>query len=78
MFLTQYRLPLQEQAKWARSRLNEQAGQSAAATVPVPHAAYAGTNLNTPRPEPGKKKKKKSFFLSALYLCVSYFISLNL
>lgn len=43
MFLTQYRLPLQEQAKWARSCLNEQAGQSAAATLAVPHAAYAGS-----------------------------------
>lgn len=53
MFLTQYRLPLQEQAKWARSCLNEQAGQSAAATVVVPHAAYAGADLSTPRPEPG-------------------------
>lgn len=52
MFLTQYRLPLQEQAKWARSCLNEQAGQSAAATVPVPHTAYAGADLSTPRPEP--------------------------
>lgn len=47
MFLTQYRLPLQDQAKWARQCLNEQTDQSAAAAVPVPHTAYAGTDLNT-------------------------------
>lgn len=46
MFLTQYRLPLQEQAKWSRQRLNEQAGQSAAATVPG--AAYAGAGFSAP------------------------------
>lgn len=68
MFLTQYRLPLQEQAKWARSCLNEQAGQSAAATVPVPHAAYAGADLGTPRPEPGINEFSFSLLTSDFFL----------
>lgn len=53
MFLTQYRLLLQEQAKWACRCLNERAGQSAAAAVPVPQPVYAGADLKSPRTRAG-------------------------